>query len=224
MTPNDSCSACGATHSLEYEDSAASRVCTSCGSVDLTSTSESLELLGPAGDGESGAADGRHYLRNGGVRDSRRDQGRSLTNAPQREAYHATRSAQNETFIRSLLTHFGYPSLSERAILLFNLSKSANQFRWGPKARAVAAACVYIASRERGKSLRLVDVATITSIPLGDLSRYQQRVRDWVVTPNNSPAPSSSSDSKASHGQSLRTAPTSSASCQPSCPLHLWEL
>ena len=74
-------------------------------------------------------------------------------------------------FIKSLALSFNVPSLSPRAITLFNQVKEVGNFRWGNKSRSVAGACLSIALRESNRPDLLRDIASILRIPTATLKR-----------------------------------------------------
>lgn len=51
------------------------------------------------------------------------------------------------------------PELFSRTQYIFNEAKTIMDFKWGERANTTAAACVYIISREKNKSLPLIDLA-----------------------------------------------------------------
>jgi len=68
-------------------------------------------------------------------------------------------------FIKSLALSLNAAGLSPRAITLFNQAKSASNFRWGQKSKAIAAACLAIALRESNRPDSLRDIASILDVP-----------------------------------------------------------
>lgn len=72
---------------------------------------------------------------------------------------HPRAQAIYESFIRSALQYFSLSSLFDRVKTIFIQAKTLGHFLWGPNARIIAAACVYIVSRERNKALPLKDLA-----------------------------------------------------------------
>ncbi|KAK4703765.1 abhydrolase domain-containing protein 13, partial [Phenoliferia sp. Uapishka_3] len=186
------CSACHATDTLEYDSTASGLVCNSCGTVDRNSASESLEVLGRVLEDDGGVEGGRSYLRNGGMRlpeEEGGDQKGQEWSKGKRE-YNEQRAANTEIFMRSILAHFDVLGLFERARYIFQLARREGEFRWGQRARTVAVACVYLASRERDKNIRLYDLAVLTEIEIGVLTRCQELVKEWthITITENEPA------------------------------------
>ncbi|KAL5490417.1 hypothetical protein ACEPAI_5250 [Sanghuangporus weigelae] len=62
----------------------------------------------------------------------------------------------------SALTHrIGHPSMSSRTLFLFELAMEQGRFRYGKRARLVAAACLAIALRENHKGETIRDIAYV---------------------------------------------------------------
>ncbi|KAI5477827.1 hypothetical protein MNV49_005911 [Pseudohyphozyma bogoriensis] len=184
------CHACGTSNSLEYDPSAGADVCTSCGTIS-TDSSSNLVVLGRVLE-EEGTEAGRNYLHDGGVGyvgAQPRANGRLLVADEKKSEYHLSRKADVERFIRSLLNHFTLSPLFPRVKALFAQAKDKRRFRWGPKAKLIATACVYLASRERDKSLRLQELANITDIDLKTLTRAQEGVKIWLDLHTTDPEP-----------------------------------
>ena len=62
-------------------------------------------------------------------------------------------------FISSLAHRLGHPSLSCRALFLFELAMERGRFRYGRKARLVAGSSLAIALRENQKGVTFKDIA-----------------------------------------------------------------
>ena len=71
--------------------------------------------------------------------------------------------AESEQFMRKVLTYFTLGGLFQRTKTLFSEAKRIGKFKWGPTARMIAVACVYIAVRERDKPVTLEQLAVSRS-------------------------------------------------------------
>lgn len=65
--------------------------------------------------------------------------------------------------MRSVLVHFGLSSLFSRTKAIFADAKKVMNFCWGDKAKLIAVASIYVATRERDKPLRMCDLAVSAS-------------------------------------------------------------
>ena len=74
-------------------------------------------------------------------------------------------------FINSLAVSFNVPGLAPRAITLFNQVRNVSNFRWGNKARSIAAACLAIALRQSNRPDALRDIASVLDISPTSVSR-----------------------------------------------------
>lgn len=69
--------------------------------------------------------------------------------------------------MRQCCVYFGFGGLFQRTKALFAQAKQIGKFKWGQNARIIAAACVYIAARERDKPIRLAELAVSRFAGLG---------------------------------------------------------
>ncbi|KAM0753704.1 hypothetical protein T439DRAFT_322592 [Meredithblackwellia eburnea MCA 4105] len=169
------CTSCQAVDSFEYDEDASAQVCNQCGYVDTTSISQSLVVLGRAE--EDGAERGRNYLHDGGNPQSNRE---SKMAGDNKAIYHTQKLATVEVFMRTVLSYFGLSGHIDRVKLLFHQARAKLNFRWGQRARVVASACVYIMSLERGKLIRLTDLASILQLELSVITRAHRKVTELL--------------------------------------------
>lgn len=68
-------------------------------------------------------------------------------------------------YIAALAHRVEHPSLSSRTIFLFELAMERGHFRYGRRARLVAAACLAVALRENHLGETLKDIAVCEFLP-----------------------------------------------------------
>lgn len=179
------CTSCGTTK-FEFDEGSGGDVCTNCG---LMIESGNLVVLGRVLEGDDDEvgrnyvrAGGRQFTGGAG----RNAEGRLLgrTNESNVFDYHEARrvsyfvssttlrsyyvklifslyisQADVEKLIKRYLNMFNMPELFDRTAFIFKEAKEIMDFKWGERANITAAACVYIISRERNKTLPLIDLA-----------------------------------------------------------------
>ncbi|KPV75969.1 uncharacterized protein RHOBADRAFT_52977 [Rhodotorula graminis WP1] len=167
------CPACGAHGALEYVAEIGTLACTRCGTVSTSSASHSFELLQRV-DAEDAFQNGRTYVGSGGgtfggAMGTQRVGQRVGTWTRVAEGgtaiYQAQRKTETEQYMRRLLTRYDLASsLRDRVRYLFERARERLGFRWGRKAELFCAACVYVAAREAGKTLWLLELASLIEI------------------------------------------------------------
>ncbi|KAF5391418.1 hypothetical protein D9757_001955 [Collybiopsis confluens] len=144
------CSECAG--SVVWSDDAASNICTFCGTL----TDPSQRILTSADDQVDS-----QYFNSSAPNVLKRFRGGSSWNlaGESKEIRNRNNAYSMHEFIKSLSRSLSVSGLSPRVCTLFDQAMRTNQFRWGTKAKLVAAACLSIALRESGHPDSLKDLA-----------------------------------------------------------------
>ncbi|GAA5901380.1 hypothetical protein JCM8208_001783 [Rhodotorula glutinis] len=222
------CLACGAHGTLEYAAEIGTLACTRCGTVSTSSAAHSFELLQRV-DAEDAFQNGRTYVGSGGgtyggamgtQRVGQRVGTWTRTAEGGTAIYQAQRRNETEQYMRRLLARYDLGSLRDRTRYLFGRAKERLGFQWGRKAEIFCAACVYVAAREAGKSLWLLELASLIEVkdPI-ILSRAVRVVKFELRISYNDHDPALFLERVLVHLQSAFALTSSSASSSTSMPL-----
>ncbi|KAF9466355.1 hypothetical protein BDZ94DRAFT_1306347 [Collybia nuda] len=178
------CSDCGGT-ATQWDDHAASAICTSCGTLAdpsqsvLSSHTEQEQPYNPslpsAGLWNPAAPTILKSFRTGS--------NWNLTGQATKEARDRKNSFAIAGFINSLAHSLNAFGLSPRATNIHAQAMEAGRFRWGRKAKLVAGACLAIALREYKRPDSLHDIAFLLDEPFPALVRTLTAVTSTLKLP-----------------------------------------
>ncbi|KAL5511534.1 hypothetical protein ACEPAH_4751 [Sanghuangporus vaninii] len=155
MSP-DTCGECG--DDFVWDADAGSAVCLNCGTLQNPSQvvlDSHIEPEHSAKDTDSFSFYHRVTLKN-----FRNAHGWDLAGQGSEPDIERNKIAMRE-YVSALAHRIGHPSLSGRTLFLFELAMERGRFRYGKRARLVAAACLAIALRENHKGETIRDIAYV---------------------------------------------------------------
>lgn len=146
------CLECG--EATSWDDELGSSICTACGT--LVDPTQSVLTQGDQHD--SARQFDPLWLPTTTLKSYRRGSNWDLAGQG-KEARDRKNTFAIQAFIKSLLATLAVPGLAPRAITLFTQAMSAPNFRWGRKAKLVAAASIALALRDSNRPDSLKDIA-----------------------------------------------------------------
>ncbi|TDL27586.1 hypothetical protein BD410DRAFT_894660 [Rickenella mellea] len=171
MAAPSACAECGGN--FTWEPLVGSGVCLNCGTLQ----DPSQTVLNSHIDVEdNGKHDPRHWVQQTTLKSVRTGwalagQGKEASITRNKNEFHR--------YISALASRIGHSGLAPRAKLLFDQGMIRGQFRWGRKARLVAAAAIAIAAREAHKGTTIPDIAYLvneSSVSVSSMFIFVQQI------------------------------------------------
>ncbi|KAK4058678.1 40S ribosomal protein S30 [Microbotryomycetes sp. JL221] len=173
---NDVCPNCQAplAHWRHEDHAQGIDVCAKCGEVLPDSSSTQLQVLGRVLEDEDREF-GRRYLGSGGFTYAGDHLGQDA-----RSMYHHKKKKQAHEQIRFILNRHNMAGLFDRVLALLEMSRRHTNVTWGPRTTMLSTACIYIASRENDRHVRLASLAEDADINETSLARTVQQLKTWL--------------------------------------------
>ncbi|KAL5533031.1 hypothetical protein ACEPAF_4807 [Sanghuangporus sanghuang] len=155
MSP-DTCGECG--DDFVWDADAGSAVCLNCGTLQDPSQVVLDSHIEPEHSAKD--TDSFSFYHRVTLKSFRNAHGWDLAGQGSQPDIERNKIAMRE-YISALAHRIGHPSLSGRTLFLFELAMERGRFRYGKRARLVAAACLAIALRENHKGETIRDIAYV---------------------------------------------------------------
>ncbi|KAL5529117.1 hypothetical protein ACEPAG_5091 [Sanghuangporus baumii] len=155
MSP-DTCGECGGD--FVWDADAGSAVCLNCGTLQDPSQVVLDSHIEPEHSAKD--TDSFSFYHRVTLKSFRNAHGWDLAGQGSQPDIERNKIAMRE-YISALAHRIGHPSLSSRTLFLFELAMERGRFRYGKRARLVAAACLAIVLRENHKGETLKDIAYV---------------------------------------------------------------